>query len=180
MTSEEKTLAGRILLLMGSKTFKEKELPQEISEKIDEAIALDMTIIVGEAAGACRLYQDYLELKHYPDVVVGHARSMRYNAGSWRTVKYGDDLKERERAMIEAADSALVIWADRSGVIAENLELLKRRSIPTFLYEYETKTGKAAGSWLDPDRIYDTYYDMKEYWRSQKEQECQKGRAEET
>lgn len=155
---------------MGSKAFKEKELPQKVREKIDEAIARHMTIIVGEAPGSCRLYQDYLQSKGYADVIVGHARSMRYNAGNWKTVQYGDDLKERERNMIEDADSALIIWADSSGVIAENLELLKRRGIPTFLYECETKTGSAKASWLDPKRTYDSYYYMKEYWRKQKQQ----------
>ncbi len=160
---------GKRLLLMGSKAFREKELPQKVKEKIDEAVARNMTIIVGEALGSCRLYQDYLQSKGYADVIVGHARSMRYNAGSWKTVKYGDNLKERERNMIEDADSALIIWADSSGVIAENLELLKRRGIPTFLYEYQNKTASAKASWLDPERIYDSYYYVKEYWRKKKQ-----------
>ncbi len=165
--SKREGFTGEKLLLMGSKAFK-KELPQEVREKIDEAITRHMTIIVGEAPGSCRLYQDYLWLKRYPNVVVGHARSMRYNAGNWKTVKYGDDLKERERNMIEDADSALIIWADKSGVIAENLEILKRRGTPTFLYEYQTKTGRARASWLDPERVYDPYYYVEEYWRKQK------------
>jgi hypothetical protein len=169
LISEKEKLTGKKLLLMGSKAFKEKELPQQIIEKMDEAMILDMTIIVGEAPGACRLYQDYLQSKHYLNVIVGHARSMRYNVGAWKTVKYGDDLKDRERNMIEDADSALIIWADNSGVIAENLEFLKRRKTPTFIYEYETKTGREKASWLDPGRIYDPYYYKKEYWRSQRQ-----------
>jgi hypothetical protein len=169
LMSKKEKLTGKKLLLMGSKAFKEKELPHQVREKIDEAIVLDMTIIVGEAPGACRLFQDYLQSKQYPHVIVGHARSMRYNVGAWKTVKYGDDLKERERNMIEDADSALIIWVDKSGVIAENLEFLKRREIPTFIYEYETKTGRERTSWLDPGRIYDPYYYKKEYWRSQKQ-----------
>jgi hypothetical protein len=36
-------------------------------------------------------------MKGYRNVVVGHARSMRYNAGGWKTVQYGTDLKGRER-----------------------------------------------------------------------------------
>lgn len=167
MKKEEFT--GTRLLLMGSKAFKEKELPQEIKDKIDEAMARHMTIIVGEALGACRLYQDYLQSKGYDDVIVGHARSMRYNAGNWKPVQYGDNLKEREKNMIKDADSALIIWADSSGVIAENLERLKRRGTPTFLYEYENKTGSAKASWLDPERIYDSYYDVKEYWKKKKQ-----------
>jgi hypothetical protein len=156
---------GKRLLLMGSKAFKEEELPREVAERIEQAIARHMTIIVGEAPGACRLYQDYLKSREYNNVIVGHARSMRYNAGNWKTVKYGDNLKEREKNMIEDADSAIIIWTDRSGVIAENLEHLKRRGTPTFLYEYETRTGRARASWLDPERIYDPYYYKKNYWK---------------
>ena len=161
----EKGFTGTKLLLMGSKAFKEKELPQQVTEKIDEALSCHMTIIVGEAPGSCRLFQDYLHSKGYTDVIVGHARSMRYNKGNWKTVQYGDDYKERERKMIEEADSALIIWANSSGVIAENLELLKRRKVPTFIYEYNTKTGSEQASWLDPKRTYDPYYYMKEYWK---------------
>ncbi len=51
------------LLLMGSSAFRAKELPVEIKERIDEAINSEVTIIVGEAYGACRLFQDYLAFK---------------------------------------------------------------------------------------------------------------------
>ncbi len=89
--------SGKKLLLMGSKAFKEKELPREVKEKIDEAVNRHMTIIVGEAPGSCRLYQDYLHSKRYSDVIVGHAKSMRYNAGSWKTVRFSvTSPKERE------------------------------------------------------------------------------------
>ena len=154
---------------MGSKTFKAAELPPQVAEKIDEATARKMTVVVGEAPGACRLYQDYLKSKSYGNVIVGHAKSMRYNAGSWKTKRYGDDVHERETNMIEDCDSAIIIWADNSGVIAENLELLKRLRKPTFIYEYSTKTNTGKADWLDPERIYDPYYQWKEYMRKQKQ-----------
>ena len=172
--SKKEGFTGRKLLLMGSKAFKEKELPQEVTEKLDEAITREMTIIVGEAPGSCRLYQDYLHSKGYKTVIVGHAKSMRYNAGNWETVQYGNDYKEREKNMIEECDSALIIWANKSGVIAENLELLKRLETPTFLYEYETKTHKTQASWLDPERIYDPYIYVKEYWKKKRQSEIKK------
>jgi hypothetical protein len=156
-------LKGSKLLLMGSKAFLEKKLPVEVVSKIDEAISRNMTILVAEAPGACRLYQDYLLSKGYRNVVVGHARSMRYNAGGWKTVQYGTDLKARERGMIEECDSAIVIWANSSGVIAENLEHLKNLGKPTFLYEYSSQTGEKEAGWLDPGRTYDPYWGMKEY-----------------
>ena len=162
-------LKGSKLLLMGSKVFPEKKLPIEVASRIDEAISRNMTILVAEAQGACRLYQDYLFSKSYQNVVVGHAKSMRYNAGSWKTVQYGTDLKTRERRMIEECDSAIAIWANSSGVIAGNLEQLKNLGKPTFLYECSSKTGEKEAGWLDPKRTYDPYWGMKEFFRRRKQ-----------
>ena len=156
------------LLLMGSSAFKAGELPVEVKERIDLAIDRGMKIIVGEAHGASRLFQDYLKEKRYRNVVVGHAIRLRYNAGNWKDVQYGKNLKERERKMIEDCDSAVVIWMNNSGVIAENLELLKRLKKPTFLYEYSSKTDEAKTGELDPRRIYDPFYYMKEHSKKRK------------
>jgi hypothetical protein len=163
-------LVGTKLLLMGSKAFRAERLPVEVASKIDEAIARNMTILVGEAPGACRLYQDYLQSKEYRNVLVGHAKSIRYNVGNWKTKQYGIDLKERERGMIEACDSAIIIWTEHSGVIAENLELLKNLGKPTFLCEHSTRTSTIEVGWLDPKRTYDPYYHMKEYFKKKKQQ----------
>jgi len=114
-------MKSKKLLLMGSSAFKAKELPTEVKERIDEAIACKTTIIVGEAPRANRLYQDYLKSKGYRNVIVGHAVRLRYNAGNWKDVQYGKDLKEREKKMIEDCDSAIIIWVNNSGVIAETL-----------------------------------------------------------
>jgi len=154
---------------MGSKAFRAERLPTEVVLKIDEAIARNMTILVAEALGACQLFQDHLCLRGYRNVVVGHAKSMRYNAGNWKTVQYGTDLKGRERGMIKDCDSAIVIWTDSSGVIAENLEMMKNLGKPTLIYEYSTRTGVAEVGWLDPGRTYDPYYAMKEYFRKSKQ-----------
>ena len=93
MIVKESHASGRKLLLMGSSAFKANELPAPVKERIDEAIARNTTMIVAEAHGACRRYQDYLKSRGYTNVIVGHARSIRCNAGDWRTVRYGDDLK---------------------------------------------------------------------------------------
>jgi hypothetical protein len=171
--ANQERLAGTKLLLMGSKAFRAEKLPVEVASMIDEAIARNMTILVGEALGACRLYQDYLQSKGYRNVIVGHAKSMRYNVGDWKTMQYGVVLKERERGMIEDCDSAIVIWTDGSGVIAENLELLKNLGKPTLLYEHSTRTNTTEVGWLDPRRTYDPYYHMKEHFRKKKQQSRQ-------
>lgn len=151
------------LLLMGSSAFKDRELPVEVKERIDQATESGMTIIVGEAPGANRIYQDYLKARGCRNVVVGHAVRLRYNAGNWKDVQYGKDLKERERKMIEDCDSAIVIWMNNSGVIANDLEILKRLGKPTFLYECSSQTDKVRAGELDPRRTYDPYYYMKRH-----------------
>ncbi len=168
MVKREGKSKRKKLLLMGSSAFKAKELPAEIRDKIDEAMAGKLKIIVGEAPGACRLYQDYLKSKGYRNVVVGHAVKIRYNAGNWKVVQYGRNLEERERNMIEDCDSAVIIWVDNSGVIAGNLELLKRLRKPTYLYEYSSETNTTRAGELDPKRTYDPFYFMKEHYRKLK------------
>jgi hypothetical protein len=153
---------------MGSKAFRAKRLPLALSRKLNEAISRNMKIIVGEVPGPCRLFQDHLKRKNYNRVVVGHAKNIRYNAGKWKTKQYGTSVTEREGNMIDECDSAIIIWQDNSGVIAENLEILKRLGKPTFLYEYYTKTLQSKVGWLDPDRVYDPYYNWKEYMRKKK------------
>lgn len=143
---------------MGSSAFKDGPLPVEVKQRIDDAIEGKLKIIVGEASGACRLYQDYLKSKGYRNVVVGHAVRLRYNAGDWKVVKYGRNLVEREKAMIEDCDSAVVIWMNKSGVIAKNLERLKNLGKPTFLYECSSKTGNVRAGELNPNRVYDPFY----------------------
>ncbi len=142
---------------MGSKAFERPELPQMVKHQIDAAIKHTMSIIVGEAKGACRLYQDYLHKIKYRDVIVGHARSLRYNAGDWSDIKYGDDLRERERNMIEDCDTAIVIWVNKSSVIAGNLERLKWLAKPTFLYECSTYSNDESSGPLNPNRIYEPF-----------------------
>ena len=151
------------LLLMGSSAFKDRALPLVVKDRIDDAMERGVTIIVGEAPGTSRLYQDYLKSKGYRDVIVGHAIRLRYNAGNWKDMQYGKNLKERERKMIEDCDFAIVIWMNNSSVIAKNLELLKRLGKPTFLYECSSETDEIKAGEFDPKRIYDPYYYLKKH-----------------
>ncbi|MFW9873311.1 MAG: hypothetical protein ACFFG0_09430 [Candidatus Thorarchaeota archaeon] len=159
---------GSKVLLMGSSRYKAKELPSEVRDRLDDVMEKKVTIIIAEAHGSCRLFQDYLASKHYKNIVVGHARSLRYNAGGWRCVRYGDNLKERERNMIGDCDYAIVIWQNSSSVIAENLEYLKKLGKPTFLYEYDSSDGTFHAGEIDPIRSYKKF---SPYWKRFKQRE---------
>jgi len=75
--------------------------PEEFREIIDEAVAKGDLIIVGEAHGASRAFQRYLHSKGVGNVVVGHAKTIRYNAGGWLTHKYGNSVPSRKKAFID-------------------------------------------------------------------------------
>lgn len=146
--------SGERLLLMGSSAYKGEGLPVEVAEVLDEALDRGVAVIVGEARGSCRAFQDHLAARGYGDVVVGHAKSIRYNAGGWPTRRYGEDVKSRERGMIDDCDSAVIIWVDSSGVITKNLETLKRQGKPTYVYELSSRDGLSRFGPLDPGRSY--------------------------
>jgi hypothetical protein len=152
---------GTKLLLMGSKAYKAPELPKVVKQLLNAAIKERMFIIVGEAPGANQRYQDYLHNQGYRDVIVGHARSLRYNAGNWPDIRYGDNLSERERNMIKDCDSAIIIWVNQSGQIAQNLERLKWLQKPTFLYECSSYSDDVRLGPLDPNRVYQSYLHRK-------------------
>jgi hypothetical protein len=61
MVKNESRIKSKRLLLMGSSAFN-SELPAEVKVRIDYAMDGECKIIVGEAPGACRLYQDYLKV----------------------------------------------------------------------------------------------------------------------
>jgi len=45
-------MKGKKLLLMGSSAFRAEVLPREVRDRIDDAMAENMTVIVGEAPEA--------------------------------------------------------------------------------------------------------------------------------
>lgn len=104
------------------------------------------------------MFQNYLKSINYSNVIVGHAKKIRYNTGNWPETKFGDDLLEREKKMIEYCDYAIIIWVNNSGVIGKNLELLKKLSKPTFIYEYNTKSKERKFSSIDKNRKYSSLY----------------------
>lgn len=131
------------LLLMGSSAYGEELPPKEFMEIVDEAAARGDQIIVGEAHGACRAFQRYLHRIGYTNVVVGHAKTIRFNLGGWQTRKFGESVPERESALIRECDYALIVWVDSSSVIAKNIDYLRRLRKPTFIYEASRRPGKS-------------------------------------
>jgi hypothetical protein len=101
---------------------------------------------------------------------------MRYNAGNWPTIQYGDNVRGREKGMIDACDEAIVIWVNRSSVIAHNLERLKLAEKPTFLYEYSTSTQTAISGPLDPARIYDPNYHKYKHYHKRNQAQTKLGK----
>ncbi|HEY4580792.1 MAG TPA: hypothetical protein VIG89_07110 [Candidatus Acidoferrales bacterium] len=112
-------------------------LNKDLRQRIDNIIEKNFTVIVGDANGADKAVQDYLNSRRYTRVVVfcmeGHCRN---NIGKWpsRTITAADPLRKdfayysaKDRAMGEDADYGLMLWDGRSrGTLASIVHLVQK------------------------------------------------------
>lgn len=119
----------------------------EIQERLDAIISQSFNILVGDANGADKVLQGYLQDNHYTRVTVycsgGHCRN---NVGSWDVynvqVTSGasgrDFYTQKDRLMAMNADYGFVLWDGKSpGSIANVICLLKDRKSSLVYYSPE-------------------------------------------
>jgi hypothetical protein len=111
-------------------------LNAEIRDRLREMTERSDAVVVGDANGADRAVQKYLDELGYPRVTVYcSGSSCRNNVGSWptRNVAVSPKLRGRafytkkDKAMADDADCGFVLWnGDSAGAIENIIELLKR------------------------------------------------------
>lgn len=143
----------RVFISGSSKTQSEdspyyrKDLPSEISSKIDKMIEDRAEIIVGDAPGIDRQVQNYLNDKGYMDVsVYGPGEKLRYIANdSWRqrpipAPEYEEYSKEwlakKDIAMEKASTEGLAVILDEGAkATRKNVERLIANNKSVSVYE---------------------------------------------
>jgi hypothetical protein len=106
---------------------------QRISNIVDQGF----TVIVGDAIGADKAVQQYLDERHYRDVVIFCTEGQcRNNIADWPIQaipaanpkrKDFEYYRSKDRAMAEAADYGLMLWDGQSrGTLANIVALVKR------------------------------------------------------
>jgi hypothetical protein len=143
------------------------ELTDIIKHRIDNIIAKNFKVIVGDANGADRAVQDYLSMKNYKNVEVfcmdGWCRN---NVGNWpvRNISAMNARRKdfayystKDRAMSKEADHGFMLWDGRSRGTLRNVMHLVHSGTPVLLYMSLDKSFHALRRHEDLAEILDRY-----------------------
>jgi hypothetical protein len=121
------------VFLSGSRSI--SRLALDMQQRLDNIIANELAVVVGDANGADKAMQKYLAGKHYTDVSVYFVGvSPRNNLGYWSTVNVEVEASSsgweyyahKDKRMAQLADYGLVLWdGESAGSIHNVFELLK-------------------------------------------------------
>jgi len=113
-----------------------RHIDAAVKERIDNIVAQDFDVVVGDAAGVDSAVQAYLVERGAARVTVYCSGDLpRHNLGRWEVCRVLSDSAPGSRAfftakdvrMAEAADFGLMIWDGRStGTLSNVMELLLR------------------------------------------------------
>ena len=119
-------------------------LNKDVQRRVDNIIDKGLTVLVGDANGADKAVQRYLETKRYHDVVVYFMEGQcRNNVGKWpaRQVKASDPSRRdfayystKDREMAAEADYGLMLWDTNSRGTLSNIINLVRQNKPVVVY----------------------------------------------
>lgn len=113
-----------------------KNLDPKVKERINNIVASDFEVVVGDAGGADTSIQEYLLSLERSRTTVFCSSTPRNNLGQWpaRTVDSQHSkgsrafFTEKDVVMAEAADYGLMIWdAKSTGTLSNVIELLSRK-----------------------------------------------------
>ncbi|MEX1035957.1 MAG: hypothetical protein WDZ54_08375 [Sneathiella sp.] len=123
------------VFISGSRSI--KHLDKKVNERIDNMLASQCDVIVGDADGVDTSIQSYLREKGATNVTVFCTGPQpRNNLGNWEVRSVASTRKRGSRAyftakdieMAEAADFGFMVWDTKStGTLSNVLELLKQK-----------------------------------------------------
>ena len=133
------------VFLGGSKTA--VMLPRELTELIDSYCQQKASFLIGDCFGADQLMQEYLHELGYPDVTVFVSGDcVRHQSGTYpirhipaEGCKGFDFYRQKDIAMIEECDCAVMLWDGSTRGTRCNIEDLKRMAKPFTLICFRTE-----------------------------------------
>ena len=120
-------------------------LGPEVKARVDNIIAGDFTVLIGDAEGADKAVQAYLAERGFKKVVVYcMAEKCRHNLGGWdvQSIHAGKNVKgfeyyaTKDRAMAQDATYGFMIWDGKSKGSMNNIRnlLALRKSVLVYLH----------------------------------------------
>ena len=105
------------------------KLNATIRARLDDLMRRRCTIFIGDANGADKAVQTYLDMRRYRNVTVFCIREPRNNIGAWptRRVEPPNERKDfayyaaKDFAMSQAADCGVMLWDARSKGTLQNI-----------------------------------------------------------
>jgi hypothetical protein len=119
-------------------------LHPEVALRLDQMLANEVSILVGDANGADKSVQHFLKTKEYHDVeVFCSGNECRNNVGDWPLRRVAVDSRKRDfdfyaakdQLMSREADSGLMIWDGKSAGTLMNALRLIRQGKRVSIYE---------------------------------------------
>jgi hypothetical protein len=118
-------------------------LNKELRERIDKVINQNFLVLLGDANGADRAFQQYLTEKSYQNVLVFCAGdTCRNNVGGWKTrhvslercQKNFQYYAARDKEMSEEADYGFMLWDGKSKGTLNNIVNMLERDKSVLVY----------------------------------------------
>jgi len=120
-------------------------LDAEVRERLDRILAQEMPVLIGDANGADKAVQRYLDERGYRNVEVFCAgRICRNNVGQWRqrpvsATRHSKSsfrfYAAKDRAMTQEADYGFMVWDGSSGGTLLNVLRLVKQKKKVVVYD---------------------------------------------
>ena len=136
-------------------------LSSEVHQRLDEILAKNLSIVIGDAPGVDKSVQQYLHARGYRDVeVFCSGTRWRNNVGQWRTRQVAvnssrrdfDFYATKDIHMAEQASFGLMIWdGESAGTLMNVLRLIKQNK-KAIILEVPKRTShelKSESEWKD-------------------------------
>jgi hypothetical protein len=132
-----------------------------VREKLDDLIARNCAIYVGDANGADKAIQQHFADRQYPHVIIYCMDRCRNNIGAWPTKRIGHlgtpkdfaYYAAKDRAMAEDAKCGLMLWDGRSKGTLNNIQNLLHLGKKTLVYLGTDRTFHKLSSEEDLQRL---------------------------
>src|SRR3984957_2074083 len=136
-------------------------LSSEVHQRLDEILAKNLSIVIGDAPGVDKSVQQYLHARGYRDVeVFCSGTRWRNNVGQWRTRQAAvnssrrdfDFYATKDIQMAQEASFGLMIWdGESAGTLMNVLRLIKQNK-KAIILEVPKRTShelKSESEWKD-------------------------------
>jgi hypothetical protein len=136
------------LFLSGSRRV--SRLAPDVRHRLAELLAESPRILVGDANGADKAFQEFLFERHYPNVIVFSTLTRcRNNIGNWPVQHVEPPHRARDFAFFTAKDEAMALHADQAFMLWDG------KSVGTMVNAARVlASGRPAVVWVAPQRTF--------------------------